>query len=185
MGADIHAIVMVKQNRYKHDGNSVVVDGADWKMVNLWQKTYSFSATGGKSPEFLPAECFYNRDYQLFGVLAGVRSNEYPMLDDNLRGLPGGCPREIVDYVEKSWKDCAHSITWYSLGELNKAVKDKKKYPKHSYWYDDCGRKHVDKAAYGPHYGLKSFRDSVEAFAASSYFWNDDEDVRVVIFFDS
>lgn len=184
MGADIHALVMVKQKRYVRNGDGVVVDGVDWKMVNLWNKVRDFSAGEG-GYAFVPAECFHDRNYQLFGILAGVRSLEYPMLDDGLRGLPLGCPQEIVDYVKKEWEDSAHSITWYSLGELNKAVKNKKKYPKHSYWYDDDGRKHVDKEECGPHYSLKRFRDSVEFFAQHSFWYDDDEDVRVVIFFDS
>lgn len=189
MGADIHCYVIVKKPVYKRieaPGTGFAKSGYKWKLVNFWEKNsmyYPESEDTWEKQEYVPSECFHDRNYQVFGVLAGVRSDEYPQMDE-VRGLPSDCPQELVDYID-SWGPDAHDISWYSLAELNKAVKNKKKYPKHPLWYDDDGNPHKDKEDYGPHYGLKRLRDNVRCFAELDSWINDPEDVRVVFFFDS
>lgn len=192
MGADIHCYVICKKKAYsqsilENGATCWTVSGYEWKLANVWEKNVDFRS-GSDDPwdntEYFPASCFHDRNYQLFGVLAGVRSSEYPQMDI-VRGLPGGCPQELRDYIENQWGDSCHDVTWYSLGELNKAVKNKKKWPKYDTWYDENGVAHKDKESYGPHYGLKRLRDSVLHFADMEGWFDDPEDIRVVIFFDS
>lgn len=191
MGTDITALVICRKPVYirteREDGTTEVKkDGYKWCAANAWTKSNHYDPNSDDAfdrMEYYPMSCYNGRNYQLFGILAGVRSMEYPQLDGQ-RGLPAGCPQEVKDYI-KTWGG-AHSITWYSLGELNKAVRNKKVYPKHPVWVDECGNKHRDKTEYGPHYALKDFRDCVRVIAENDLYWIDDEeDVRVIIFFDS
>lgn len=193
MGCDIHAHVIVKRPVYrssvsKSGGVEHRVVDYEWRLVNNWRKNEFYDKglpdDGYDNTPLVPAECFSGRNYTLFGVLAGVRSMEYDPIDDP-RGLPLGCPKELEDYIEKAWGDSAHSHSWLSLGELDRAVKDKKRYPKWMTWEDEDGRVHKDKSEYGPHVFLKDFRDSVRAFADADSYYDDAESVRVVFFFDS
>lgn len=191
MGTDIHSYVIVKKRVYKQTENENhqrqwVVDGYEWKLVNLWEKNPYSNPDADNAfdrQDIRPASCHSCRNYMLFGVLAGVRSMEYDPIDYP-RGLPSGCPQELRDYID-SWGNDAHDISWYSLAELNKAVKDKKKYPKHYTWTDVDGVTQVDNLECGPHYALKEFRNGVRLFADLESWCNDPEDVRVVFFFDS
>lgn len=191
MGTDIHSYVIVKKRIYKQTENENhqrqwVVDGYEWKLVNLWEKNRYFNPNADNvfdKQEIRPASCYSGRNYMLFGVLAGVRSMEYDPIDYP-RGLPSGCPQELRDYID-SWENDAHDVSWYSLAELNKAVKDKKKYPKYYTWVDDDGVVQKNKEECAPHFALKEFRDGVRVFADLETWYNDAEDVRVVFFFDS
>lgn len=187
MGCDIHAHVIVKRPVYiKSEDESgrrkYVRDGYKWELVNLWEKTADDEAENGY--RLAPAECWSGRNYDLFGILAGVRSLVYPAIDSP-RGFPIGCPQELIDYVENEWSGSAHSTSWLSLGELNKAVRNKKKYPKWETWEDEDGIVHKSDEYPGPHATLKDFRDSVRHFSDLAYWTDDEEDVRVVFFFDS
>lgn len=192
MGADIHCYVICKEKVYSQSTlesgvTCWTVAGYEWKLANVWEKNKDYRPDSDElwyNSEYFPVSCFSDRNYQLFGVLAGVRSYEYPQIDA-VRGLPSGCPQELRNYIEKTWENSCHNVTWYSLGELNKAVKNKKKWPKYDIWYDENGVAHKDKETYGPHYGLKRLRDSVQHFADIEGWFDDPEDVRVVIFFDS
>lgn len=193
LGCDIHAHVIIRRPIYRSitrkDGHVEyqVVDH-NWKLVNNWRKNGCYDPSlpddGFDNTPFQPAECFMGRDYTLFGVLAGVRSNEYDPIDSP-RGLPLGCPKELEDYIDKAWGDSAHSRSWLSLAELNRAVRNKKKYPKWETFVDEYGRKAKSKDFYGPHVALKEFRDCVRTFANADCYYDDPEDVRVVFFFDS
>lgn len=189
MGCDIHAHVIVKRPVYiksedENGARKYVRDGYKWELVNLWEKAATDKNKNESECGLVPAECWYGRDYTLFGVLAGVRSNEYPPIDCP-RGFPIGCPQELIDFVETEWGDSAHSVSWLSLGELNKAVRNKKKYPKWETWEDEDGIVHKSDEYPGPHAALKDFRNSVRHFADLAYWIDDEEDVRVVFFFDS
>ncbi len=185
MGTDIHCYVIYKERVYSQsalENGAICWSAADyeWKLVNVWGKKQDYRLD---SDELYPVSCFSDRDYQLFGVLAGVRSYDYPQIDA-VRGIPSGCPQELRDYIEKTWGNSCHNVTWYSLGELNRAVRSKKKWPKYDTWRDESGV-HKDKKTCGPHYGLKRLRDSVQHFADIEGWFDDPEDIRVVIFFDS
>jgi hypothetical protein len=56
------------------------------------------------------------RNYELFGVLAGVRSNEFDSID-----YPRGLPEDVTEEIKnkhQEWDVDAHSATYYSLDEL-------------------------------------------------------------------
>ena len=57
-----------------------------------------------------------DRDYALFGVLAGVRAVEYEPIS-NKRGLPDDCCEEFVE-LARAWARDAHNHGWVTLQEL-------------------------------------------------------------------
>jgi len=70
----------------------------------------------GKLPNLYTDTPYDGRNYELFGVLAGVRSREYDMIDYP-RCLPNDVSKEIKDEHER-WGIDAHSATYYTLDEL-------------------------------------------------------------------
>lgn len=191
MGADIHTMVIVNKPHYVRTENEKGVvefkkDGYKWELLNAWSKNDRYnpeSEDKWERTEYFPLPCFSDRNYPLFGILAGVRSNEYPQIDA-VRGLPLGCPQEVKDYLDV-WGNYVFGVTWYSLGEIERAVRDKKRYPKHDTWEDEDGVIHKDKESYGPHYSLKRLRDSIRNMVDACTWVDDPEDIRVVMFFDN
>ena len=70
----------------------------------------------GKLPNLYTDTPYDGRNYELFGVLAGVRSREYNMIDYP-RYLPNDVSKEIK-YEHERWGIDAHSTTYYTLDEL-------------------------------------------------------------------
>ena len=61
------------------------------------------------------------RDYNLFGLLAGVRCYGINNAVTPLRGLP----KDVSDVIRKAWveeREWSHSCTWYALDELFDAL---------------------------------------------------------------
>lgn len=69
-----------------------------------------------KLPNLYTCTPYDGRNYNLFGVLAGVRSREEGMIDYP-RDLPDDLSEEIRDEY-MSWGCDAHSATYYTLDEL-------------------------------------------------------------------
>lgn len=67
---------------------------------------------------FYVKDIYDGRDYELFGLLAGVRSN-YPEPIAEPRGIPNSANHFIKEEYEfdKKW---IHTPTWLTLGELRK-----------------------------------------------------------------
>lgn len=61
-------------------------------------------------------DIYWGRNYDLFGVLAGVRSNEFPMIDSP-RGLPKDISPKTKEYADE-WKGDGHSYSYLTLKEL-------------------------------------------------------------------
>lgn len=119
VGADIHCHVEVKDT-----GTN------EWKEVripNPYHLSYDYDRnTDQISDEATPnlMEPFDGRNYSLFGILAGVRSNVFKQMDD-----PRGLPSDVSDSVLAAYKDSEydwHTPSWYTLDELY-AWLDKKK----------------------------------------------------------
>ena len=70
----------------------------------------------GKLPNIYTCTPYDGRNYELFGVLAGVRSNEFNPIDYP-RGLPEDVNEEIKN-EHQEWDVDAHSATYYTLDEL-------------------------------------------------------------------
>ena len=61
---------------------------------------------------------YWGRNYDLFGVLAGVRSREFPMIDSP-RGLPEDISAKTKEYAVEMKGD-AHSYSYLTMKELLK-----------------------------------------------------------------
>ena len=104
MGADIHCYI----ERRNHEKNV-------WEPLNLYID---------KDGEKKCVNFFTDRDYELFGQLAGVRSMIDPFV------YPRGLPDDISEFVENEYKrgefilddgtiaNDFHSATWYDYVEL-------------------------------------------------------------------
>lgn len=163
MGTDIHAYVAIKDFNDR------------WKAVNLWEKNKYFDK-GSDDPferdEYCLAEAYVSRDYELFSALSSVRGYLYDPLDGDtshhdLKDMPEDIANEL-----KRWGQGVYGMAWVSLADLNRAVKDKKTYPK------------GEGSEWGAHEALKRFRGAVRAFAETDYFYSP-EDVRVYYWYDS
>lgn len=71
----------------------------------------------------LHSEDIYDgRNYELFGILAGVRGNITPI------SYPKGLPFDVTDEVKslyESWEGCAHSASWITLDEIWDSLSDR------------------------------------------------------------
>lgn len=127
MGCDIHTFV----ERYNKETNQ-------WEILNLYKKN--------SDNTYEPIPVYDGRDYELFGLLAGVRgsshffSGGYGYIVE-----PRGIPNDLSQYVQSKW-ECGkdedgrqwwHTPTWYDFCELdtyayllkdfNKIIKEKNK----------------------------------------------------------
>ena len=110
MGCDIHSYVE-HRNR---EGN--------WVPIQMQVRYGTWDGKDG-CRDVYPVDI---RNYQLFGILAGVRfCPADPIVE------PRGIPSDVSDYVRGKYEeneDDWHTPSWYSLYELKLAVKDKDRY---------------------------------------------------------
>jgi len=96
MGCDIHCFKEKKKNGV-------------WVTADVWEDKYA----DGKS---VPYETrFTGRNYQLFGVLAGVRKETSVTVE--ARGMPADACSE-VKHAAESWGCDGHTHSWLTLAEL-------------------------------------------------------------------
>lgn len=95
MGTDIHLYI----EHYNKESKR-------WDSLSFYKK----SSEG----EFLPVDIYDGRDYDLFGLLAGVRSIIDPFV------FPRGVPDDMSCEVSKAYRDGQyyHTPTWYDYCEL-------------------------------------------------------------------
>lgn len=108
MGTDIH----VHCEHYNEESKR-------WESLNLYKK----KDDGG----FEPVAIYDGRDYELFGLLAGVRSSSH-MFSGGYGYLvePRGLPKDMSVTAQKAWEDGTdadggnywHTPTWYDYNEL-------------------------------------------------------------------
>lgn len=102
MGCDIH----VYCERYDREENK-------WEALSLYSKKEDGAVQ--------PVPIYTERDYDLFGILAGVRSYRDPLV------YPRGLPDDLSPYVKTRWEDGKddngktywHTPTWYDFCELS------------------------------------------------------------------
>lgn len=148
MGTDIHTHV---EYREQETGN--------WKMLYMYTP-YRWN------PEKLNiVEPYSDRNYELFGALAGVRGWAEPIATP--RGIPSDVSDGVSDKynIEKDWG--IHTPSWLSLLELIAAAQDKKTYDKNV------------------RSSLKELISNIVFMLHSAHRWHDDIDVRIVFWFDS
>lgn len=105
MGTDIHVNLEVRNK-----------ESQTWEDLSLYIKNR-------QTNEFHRVECYSGRDYELFGLLAGIyRSNVEPLVDT--RGLPDDLAPETHERFycfDEDGEDCSpywHDVTWYDMAEL-------------------------------------------------------------------
>ena len=119
MGCDIHSYVEVKQaNGTWHAPLGFQTDSNLAYPEIYEEREYT---TNAPSP-------INNRNYELFGFLAGVRRDFTTALawlgteaDPDLRGVPD----DMAEFTTKEWDDWdgdAHSANWLTLDELKRAL---------------------------------------------------------------
>lgn len=153
MGCDIHCFIEVKK-------------------LGAWENLNTFEYKEETS-DFYLKEMPMGRDYELFGVLAGVRDRSYPIIA-GLRGFPADASQELK-YVYDFWNPYGHSCSWLTMAEVHKAMKDKEKYPRerNEYSFYPIGKK------------LKKFYKKVKSIVAEEQGYFHPEDTRVVFWFDN
>jgi hypothetical protein len=105
MGCDIHLFTEMKRDQGK------------WKNIDYWQHNYFYDAEDPDSEREMDLIPIYRgRDYDLFGILAGVRNEENPKIDD-----PRGLPPDVCEITKKEsdrWTSDGHSHSFFTLKEL-------------------------------------------------------------------
>lgn len=95
--------------------NARAKNSDEWQYLTLYKKNFE---TG----EMEPIDCYDGRDYELFGLLAGVRSDIEPLVPT--RGLPESLAPEIYEQFYwfdddgNDWSPYWHDATWYDITEL-------------------------------------------------------------------
>lgn len=105
MGCDIHVYL---EKYASINGKST------WVNVDYWQKNPYFGIEDNVD-EYEHVSCYVGRNYDLFGILAGVRSGEDPI--DEPRGLPEDVTETTRKEYEK-WGIGCHTPSYYTLKEL-------------------------------------------------------------------
>jgi hypothetical protein len=118
MGCDIHLFTEIKKS---------ISSRETWVNVDNWRYNPYYNTEFPEGERMLQVEALYGgRNYDLFGILAGVRSNlQYDMID-----APRGLPVDVSDIVKNEsdrWDTDGHSHSWLTLRELKEYVKN---YPK-------------------------------------------------------
>jgi hypothetical protein len=113
MGCDIH-VILEKKHKIKDSNNYA------WIMHNNYRLKIDDDSECN-NPDNLKPKLVTNdigyRSYDLFGILAGVRSGITPLVEP--RGLPKNCSNIVSsEYYDKKDSYYYHTPTWYNLKEL-------------------------------------------------------------------
>lgn len=138
------------------------------------------------SDKWTLAQPWHGRDYELFDILT-----DGPINIDSPRGLPSDVSDEVkaernrfrdegLDFGLSLSCDSAYNDTYFTLFELKLALKNRKKFPKHYKYKDECGNKIKEE---GPHRSLKGFVTAISNFADLCGYY-DSTDVRVILWLD-
>lgn len=163
-------------------------DGADdnWKRIDI-ANPYARKRDDGRPVYLTPYD---GRNYALFGILAGVRSNELKQIDD-IRGLPMDCdPKTREEYETPDYG--YFGASYYTLEELLLWAKDKSNFyimsPEEMEYYDiepkdreemECFSDMARSSLYRLIYGAETLASAVEEQYLLS------RDVRIVFWFDN
>ncbi len=108
MGCDIHLFTEIKKSINSED---------KWVNVDNWRYNPYYKEGSDDGEEMLHVESLYSgRNYELFGILAGVRDPNNDAIDD-----PRGLPEDVSSVTKKAsdrWDGDGHSHSWLTLREL-------------------------------------------------------------------
>lgn len=180
MGCDIHCMVEYRDVYAGGDGK--------WHAIEIKNpyRVYHIPDNDGNMVEYDSyIEPYDGRDYQLFGILAGVRSDEYPQMDD-ARGLPPDVSDEVRAKFDE-YSDDYHTPSWYTLNELESWYNNKENF--HSVDYKDEAFKpylrRIKKEDKDMRERFKSFMWGVDFMASLAEYYVAPQNVRVVFWFDN
>lgn len=175
MGCDVH----IRLEKLNKEGNWESIDY--YKIREDWKDSAKYCPTF----PFFPVDIYDGRDYELFGVLAGVRST-FPEAIVMPRGIPDSANKFIKEEYEAHKDYGIHTPSWLTLGEMRKT------WYKHMYDPDDEDGENVYKRLFEDiikpiEYRLRElwivFADSdVELEEECRKYW---DTVRMVFWFDS
>lgn len=182
MGCDIH----VNVERHLKDGS--------WQLLTLenpfieYKRTVTDEDGNTHEERWHPqVEAYNDRCYELFGILAGVRSTALHQVDDDLRGFPVDASDELRKIYE-GWKGGCHSTTWYLLSELKAfAANDANFFSDKSNWgeEDEPWRESVEEEERDSKACFKDFVNSIRWFVTALTIYTPPHNVRVTMWFDS
>ena len=108
MGCDIHLFTEIKKSINSQD---------KWVNADNWRYNPYYKEGSDDGEEMLHVESLYSgRNYELFGILAGVRDPNNDAIDD-----PRGLPEDVSSVTKKAsdrWDGDGHSHSWLTLREL-------------------------------------------------------------------
>ena len=108
MGCDIHLFTEIKKSINSED---------KWVNVDNWRYNPYYQEGNNNWERMLSVESIYSgRNYELFGILAGVRNRNNDSIDD-----PRGLPEDVSEVTKKEsdrWDGDGHSHSWLTLREL-------------------------------------------------------------------
>jgi len=166
MGCDIHFFVEKKAKAYTRQKSLNNVLEIEQDVTDVWESADEWITEhdGDNTYTYVDyAASFYNgRNYQLFGVLAGVRhrpNDDYPFIEP--RGIPDDVTKAVLDCYDE-WGVDAHTPSYLTLSELKEI--DWTMYADSNYnWF-------------------ANFETTIERMDQLS---KNDEDVRCVFWFDN
>lgn len=127
---------------------------------------------------------YYSRNYQLFGLLGGVRAIEHNILT-RVRYLPFDVSDAVKEEHDKYEPDCHHS-TWYTLSELY-FMKEYLKLEQKNMLLSDYDEETKEEMNYEYDSLLTSLQNfcTIIDFIADTYWSFDPEKTRVILWFDN
>lgn len=160
MGTDIHSSVEIFNKKTKK-----------WKRKALYYQDYE----GAYKEAWMILD---NRDYNLFGKLAGVRSMEEPFV------YPRGLPDDISDETKELYGDGTgcHTATWYDYCELNLYADTDKAYFEYEIYDADKDEWIVD----SKQNVVRPYIDKIDMILEAYHMWYPKPgEVRIIMWFDS
>lgn len=108
MGCDIHLFTEIKKSINSED---------KWVNIDNWRYNPYYKEGNDDGERMLELESIYSgRNYELFGILAGVRDRNNDTIDE-----PRGLPEDVSNVTKKEsdrWDGDGHSHSWLTLREL-------------------------------------------------------------------
>ena len=162
MGCDIHFFVEKKAKAYTRQKSINKVLDVEKDIKDVWESADEWVTADGYTYVDYNSSFYRGRNYQLFGVLAGVRyapTEQYPMIEP--RGIPDDVSKPVADSYGE-WGSDAHTPSYLTLSELKQI--DWTKFKESDYnWFSE-------------------FENTIERMDELS---NNEEDIRCVFWFDN
>jgi hypothetical protein len=108
MGCDIHCYL----ERYRS-----INDEKKWVNIDNWKLNPYYDGIDKYEDKYQHKQFYRGQDYELFDILAGVRTNFENGLICKPKGLPEDCS-EVVKEQSEIWNSDGHNHSYFTLKEL-------------------------------------------------------------------